>query len=51
MTKAEINDLVEKLISIRDWYEMSRQDRDKIADACNLIYHNIDVLAEDADKK
>ena len=47
MTKAELNELVERLIFIRDVFELSRSARDDIADACNIIYHNIDLLAED----
>lgn len=47
MTKYELNCLVEKIIRIRDDYQMSREDRDALADACNLIDHNIEVLRED----
>jgi len=51
MTKAELNELVESLIVIRDIYNLSRDARDRIADACNVIYHNIDILAEDGQEK
>lgn len=47
MTKAELNMLVEKIISIRDRVEMSWQDKDVLADAANTIYHNIEKLRED----
>lgn len=47
MTKAELNQLVEQLISIRDRVEMSWQDKDILADASNIIYHNIDKISED----
>ena len=46
MTKAELNELVETIISIRDRYELCRSDRDALADACNIIYHNVEMLAE-----
>lgn len=47
MNKAELNDLVEKLIRIRDRYKMDRADRDSLADACNVIYYNIDKMTGD----
>lgn len=50
MTKQELNELVETLISIRDRYELLRSDRDALADACNIIYHNIDILAEESEE-
>ena len=50
MTKQELNELVEKIIAIRDLYKMMRCDRDTLADACNVIYKNIDYIAEDGDK-
>lgn len=51
MTKQEINELVEHLITLRDFYRMSRNDRDILADAINLIDHNVDKLAkEEADE-
>ena len=37
----ELGELVEKLICIKDRYEMLRQDRDAISDACNVIYHEL----------
>ena len=43
---AELNGLVERIITIRDMYDLSRSDRDALADACNIIYHNIELLAE-----
>ena len=46
MTKQELNELVERLIAIRDIYNLPMSARDDIADACNVIYHNIEVLAE-----
>ena len=46
MTELELGELVEKLISIRDFYELTRSDRDALADACNVIYKNIDLLAK-----
>ncbi len=46
MTKLEIATLEEKLIWIRDRYEMSMDDRDALADAINLITHNEDKLTE-----
>ena len=46
MTKVEIGALVEKLIWIRDNRDLTREDRDTLADACNLIYHHEDELAE-----
>ena len=47
MTKAELNALVDHLIVIRDIYDLSRESRDILADACNVIYDNIDILADD----
>lgn len=49
MTKLELNILVEKLISLRDRYshEFSIEDSDILADASNVIYHNIDKIKED----
>jgi len=46
MTRAELNELVEKLIMIRDVYDLTRSARDTLADACNVIDHNIDLLVE-----
>lgn len=51
MTKAELNELVETIISIRDRYDLNRSDRKSLADACNIIYHNINILAEDGDQE
>jgi hypothetical protein len=47
MTKLELNVLVERLIRIRDGHDLSRDDRDTLADACNVIYDNINKIAED----
>ena len=47
MTKQELNILVERIIRIRDEHDFSRDERDTLADACNVIYHNIDKIAED----
>lgn len=47
MTKQELNILVERLIRIRDNYDLSRDDRDALADACNVIYDSINKIAED----
>ena len=47
MTKLELNILVEKLIYIRDNHDLSLEDKDTIADASNIIYHNIDKIKED----
>ena len=47
MSKLEIRSLEEKLIRIRDQYNMDLWDRDTLADAINLITHNEDKLAED----
>lgn len=44
MDKQELQILVEKLINIRDRVDMSWQDKDVIADACNVIYHNIEKI-------
>lgn len=38
--------LVEKVICIRDHYDLSREDREALADVCNLIDHNIKLLEE-----
>ena len=51
MTKSELNELVNSLIVIRDIYNLSRDARDRIADACNVIYDNIDKIAEDGAKE
>lgn len=44
----EINELVESLIRIRDDHRdtLNRKELDDIADACNLIYHNRNMLAK-----
>lgn len=47
MSKAELNELVEDLIFIRDVFPMSSNARKRIADACNVIDGNLDVLADD----
>lgn len=40
------NELVEKVIRIRDQYDLSREDRDALADVCNLIDHNIERIKD-----
>lgn len=49
MTKSELNILVEKLIHIRDAHkrDMDREESDILADAINVIDHNIDVLVKE----
>ena len=49
MSREEINQLIEDLIAIRDYYRdtLTRKERVAIADACNLIEHNIDALITD----
>lgn len=47
MTKVELNELVEKIIRIRDSYDFTRGERQDLADACNIIYHNINLLCDD----
>ena len=47
MTKLEIRTLEEKLIRIRDQYNMDMWDRDILADAINLITHNEDKLTDE----
>ena len=47
MNKLEIRTLEEKLIRIRDQYNMDMYDRDTLADAINLITHNEDKLADE----
>ena len=47
MTKQELNELVEQIIRIRDEYDMRMSDRDALADAANVIYHNIAVLVSE----
>lgn len=44
LTVEDLNYLVEMLIRIRDRYDLSRKDRDYLADAGNVIYYNIDKL-------
>lgn len=46
MTKVEIGALVEKILWIRDHRDLDMEDREVLADACNLIYHHEDELAE-----
>lgn len=40
------NGLVEKVIYIRDHYDLSREDRDALADVCNIIDHNKRLLEQ-----
>ena len=49
MTKAELNYLVERIIRIRDIYDFTRAERQDLADACNIIYKNIDILCEEGE--
>ena len=44
--EAYANSLVEKVIRIRDHYDFTREDRDALADVCNLIDHNIKELKQ-----
>lgn len=39
MTIKELGELVEKIIVIRDRYDMSRADKDDLADAANILYN------------
>lgn len=48
MTRQEMNELVEKLIRIKDMNDLTRSERDAINDACNLIDHNIHIPISDA---
>ena len=45
-TVLEIGTLVESLISIKDNNDLTMTERDAINDACNLLYHNRDIIAE-----
>ena len=47
LTKAELNEIVEIIIRIRDVYDLTRRERDALADAGNIVYYNIDELADD----
>ena len=49
MTKVELSTLVEKIIFIRDRHreELSQEELDDLADACNIINRNLEVLRED----
>ena len=51
MTKQELGTLVEEIIRIRDIYRdvLTRNERDTLADACNIIDQNINLLAEEND--
>lgn len=46
MTQYELNVLVEELINIRDRDDMSFKEKEVLADACNVIYKNINKLSE-----
>ena len=48
MTRAELNELVEHIIRIRDINDFTRQERKDLADVCNIIYDNIDILQNEA---
>lgn len=47
MDKVQIGTLVEELIRIRDKSNLNMDDKDTLAEACNLIYHNIDKLSDE----
>lgn len=42
----ELCALVERLIIIKDSYDLLRSERDTISEACNILYHNRELLAE-----
>lgn len=46
MTAFKINCLIETVISVRDKYPMNRDERGDLADVANLLYENIELLAE-----
>lgn len=46
MNKQDIGALVEALIRIKDNNDLDRSERDSISDACNLLYHHRDIIAE-----
>lgn len=47
MTKQKLNEIIERIIWIRDVYYLTRTERESLADACNVIADNINALAED----
>lgn len=49
MTKLELSTLVEKIILIRDRHRrsLSQEELDDLADACNVINCNLEILRED----
>lgn len=47
MNKLELNILVEKLIYIRDNHDLSFEDKETLATACNVIYKNINKISEE----
>lgn len=51
MTKVELGMLVEKIILIRDRHRntLSIEELDDLADACNIINRNLELLREDKD--
>lgn len=51
MTAQEIEEVIERMIYIRDHYGLMSFDREALADACNLLEHNIDILAEKEEQK
>ena len=51
MSKAELDELVQDLTFIRNVFPLSPNARKRIADACNVIDDNIDVLAEESEKR
>lgn len=46
-TLKELGALVENLISLRDSHEFSIDERDLLAQACNIIYDNREQLASE----
>ena len=47
MTKQKLNEIIERIIWIRDGYDLTMAEREALADACNVIADNIHALAED----
>ena len=46
ITKAELNEIVEIIIRVRDVYDLTLKERDALADAANIVYYNIDELSK-----
>lgn len=49
LSKQRLNEIIEEIIVIRDIYKnvMSMEQRDILADACNIIEANINYLSEE----